>query len=143
MAERDEHGKWLSGTGSPNPTGRKPLPEDLKQVIYQEREWTLRKFHEFKHLTIQEIQAKQKAPETSSMELALLSTYVKAINGNMTALQIIMGYAAGKPVEKMEFSGPDGAPIAYSQSGLDYIKDDESADAVALLLAKGSDSTLK
>ena len=68
--------------------GRKPKVETLEFVRLLEECWTLEERRE----TIRRLSA-------------------MALRGNLAAAQLLLAYAYGKPGQRVEVSGPNGAPL--------------------------------
>lgn len=92
--------------------------------------------HEFKHMTVLELQAKQIDPMASAQEMVLISTYILAINGNVSAQRIIYDHTLPPVVKTLELSGPNGTPIEQRMnhfSIMGVLKDEAASKAVDVL----------
>ncbi len=97
---------------SGNPGGRKPLPEDIKQLKAERTEEFQRALYTYMGLTMDELKEKAlSASQLTWLELILIRAVERTNDSDWKAINDILDRAFGKAAQPMELSAPGGGPI--------------------------------
>lgn len=111
MKKQKHEGQFKPGQ-SGNPGGRKPLPDDIKQLKQMRTEEFQRALYTYMGMTVEELKDKAgNATELTWLELILVRAVERTNDSDWKAINDILDRAFGKASQPMEISAPGGGPI--------------------------------
>lgn len=103
MANKNPPNQWKKGDPSPNPAGRSKMPTDVKELKQLNRAEIEKRMNEFLTYTPQQLQLKKNDPETTMLELFIISILTHGTNkGDQMRLNFLLDRLIGKVKDEVQ-----------------------------------------